>query len=462
VTVASGLRSASWVSGRWHAVRWVGAATLAATAGLALARGLIVPVVVLLAAASLLGLGWRRLTVLLIGATFVTVVRIDVLGASFRIEHLILLSCVAAMILAGRERALLVAARDRTPLLFAAFVLWSAFASVFQAVEPSKSLLIVGWLALDWLFLVVLLAAWEDASTLAGVAARWAAMAAVVAIGLWISATVAGTGFGVVTVDVERGTAATGLSFEPNLLGFTFAVWAFLVLSGAVGISGWKRTALAVLALLALMLSLTRAAIIGLLCGLLVWAMLGGAAARRRTVRVMAATAVAALIVAAVAPGVGAPFARRASRILDFGSGTGQLRVQSWRDAIGDMNGVDWIVGLGSNSFGQRHLDPTQEGVPAYLANLPLQILYDGGIVGVLLLGLTLVSVSSRRRVRDGLGPGLVTVYVVCATATSPFWYGTTWILVALACIDRRQEAANDGSAGGSPLAPVVTPLPSG
>ena len=415
-------------------------AIVGALAGLALGgAGAIVPVVVVVAGASLLALGWKRLTVLLIGSTFVTYFRFNLLGANLRLEHLVLVACVVAMVAAGRERSLLAAAKDRTAMCFAAFVLWSALISALRAAKPAESLLIDGWLALDWVFLLVVLATWADARSLAGVAARWAGVAAAVAVALWVSATMAGTAFGVVTSDAERGTTASGLSFEPNLLGFTLAVWAFLTLTGVARLSGRMRTAVLALALVGLTLSLTRAAMIGLAGGVLVWAVLRGRVARRRVLRMAAATALVALIAVKLAPGASAPVARRASQVLDFGSGTGQLRVDSWRIALGDLHGVSWVVGLGSNSFGQRHIDPTQPGVPAYLGNLPLQILYDGGLVGVVLLGMTLISVVSRRRVRDGLGPGLITIYVACAAATSPFWYGTTWILVGIACLDRRE-----------------------
>jgi len=416
-------------------------ALVAAAAGLAIGgAGLIVPVAAVVAAASLQVLGWRRLTILLVGSTFVTFFQVDLLGPSFRPEHIVLLACVVAMVAAGRKDSLLAAARDRTVLLFGAFVLWSALVSVLVAPNPTDSLLIDGWLALDWLFLVVILAAWEDTRALANTASRWAGLAAAVAVALWVSATFAGTAFGVVTVDVQRGTAASGLSFEPNLLGFTLAVWAFLTLTGTTGLTGRKRAAVLLVTILGLALSLTRAALVGFGGGVAVWALIGGKVARRRAVHIAAATALAALVVVTVAPGVGEPVRRRASQIFDFGGGTGQLRVDSWREALGDLHGVSWVVGLGSNSFGQRHLDPTQPGFPAYLGNLPLEILYDGGLVGVALLGLTLISIVSRRRVRDGLAPGLVTLYVVCAAATSPFWYGTTWILVGIACLDRRRH----------------------
>lgn len=415
-------------------------AAVGGAGGLAIGgAGLLVPVLVVLAAASLQFLGWKRLTVLLIGSTFVTFLRIDFLGASLRLEHLVLLACVVAMVAAGREQSLLTAARDRTAMFFAAFVLWSALASALQAVSPADSLLIVGWLALDWLFLVVILAAWDDPRAVARAGAQWAGPAAALALGLWVAASIAGTSFGVVTVDVERGTAATGLSFEPNLLGFTLAVWAFLVLTGVTGLPQRLRAAVLGVVLIGLTLSLTRAAMVGFGAGVLVWALLGGGLARRRILRVAGATALGALVLAVFAPGTAAPVTRRASQMLDFGSGTGQLRVDSWRTALGDLDGLSWIIGLGSNSFGQRHQDPTLPGVPAYLGNLPIQILYDGGIVGVVLLSLTVFSVLTRRRLRDGLGSGLITLYVVCAVATSPFWYGTTWLLVGMACLDRRR-----------------------
>jgi hypothetical protein len=414
-------------------------AALAVVAGVAIGgAGLLVPVLVVLAAASLQLLGWTRLTVLLIGSTFVTVVRIDILGATFRLEHLVLLATVFALVVAGHERSLIEAARDRTAMLFAAFVLWSAVASLLQSVSPGESLLIVGWLALDWLFLVVVLATWRNAASLGRTGLRFAGLAALVGIVLWVAAQTVGTTVG---VSAEAGgTAAAGLSFEPNLLGATVAFYVFVAFTGRSAALRGKTNWVIIVGVVAVALSLTRAAMVGLGLGLVIWAGLSGWEARLRLLRLLLAGTVAAVIIVLLAPQVAGPVSRSAAEAFDFEAGTGRNRLESWRTAVADLDGINLIVGLGTNSFGQRHLEPTLPATPtpAYLANLPLQIVYDTGLIGAALLAAIVASILSARRLRDGRAAGLLVLYVVCASATSPFWYGTTWVLVAMAILDRR------------------------
>ena len=136
------------------------------------------------AAVGLQALGLRRLVALLVGATFVTLFRIDVAGLSFRPEHFALVPCLAAVVLAGRSRALVDAALDRTVLLLGSFVAWNAIVSIFQAPDPGASLRIVGWLLIDWLILVTLVAVIDDPEDLARQGALWAGLASCVALAL--------------------------------------------------------------------------------------------------------------------------------------------------------------------------------------------------------------------------------------------------------------------------------------
>lgn len=417
--------------------------TVAAAAGLAIGgAGLVVPVLIVLATASLQLLGWKRLAIVLIGSTFVTVLRVDLMGATFRLEHLVLVATVVALVVAGREQSLVVASRDRTAMLFAAFVVWSAIISALQSVSPGDSLRIVGWLALDWLFLVVVLATWRDAASLAGTAVSFAGIAALVAIVLWFAAWAAGTSVG---VSAETGgTAASGLSFEPNLLGATVALYVFVAFTGLSSLSRSRTTWFVMAGVVAVALSLTRAAMVGLGLGLAMWAVCSGSRARLRLLRLVLAGTVVAAVAVLIVPQIAGPVSRSAAEVMDFEAGTGRNRLESWRTAVADMRGFNLVVGLGTNSFGQRHFEPTlpTTPTPAYLANLPLQILYDTGIVGAALLSAVVGSILSARRLRDGRAAGLLIVYVVCASATSPFWYGTTWVFVAIAILDRRATSS--------------------
>jgi hypothetical protein len=169
--------------------------------------------------------------------------------------------------------------------------------------------------------------------------------------------------------------------------------------------------------------------------GLLVWAMTGGMVALRKGVAVAGAVAVAGVVVMIAAPDAAEPLRDRAENVFQFDSGTGGLRVETAETAMDDLDWANAITGLGANSFGQRHLEPTQPGVPGYLGILPLQILYDAGLIGVALLGFAFAKLKPFERERRGRALGVTAAYLVAASATSPFWFGWTWLVIALAVL---------------------------
>jgi len=102
------------------------------------------------------------------------------------------------------------------------------------------------------------------------------------------------------------------------------------------------------------------------------------------------------------------------------------------------------LLGLGTNSFGQRHYDPSQENAPDYLGVLFVQNLYDAGIVGLGLL-LALIILQVKRGVKflklspdpkyKALMKGLLIGFlalIVAYQSTSAFWFGFNWIYLGL------------------------------
>jgi O-antigen ligase len=326
-------------------------------------------------------------------------------------------------------------------MLLGLFIAWATAISFLRAPDPSASLAIAGWLALDWLILVFALAAVDDAQTFERVGSAAAVGAAIVAIALWLLSSAGFIDFGTQQETLTGAPAAYGLSFEANILASTLAIWLFLILTGSRSIR-FRGIALCLLGT-ALVLSLTRAAIIGLLLGLAVWAVLEGKVARRQVLRGLVAAAVAIAALSVFAPRVVAPFTTKLEAAASFHSGTGQLRVESWTSALGDIHGSgDAMLGLGLNTFGQRHLDPTAPELDRnyYLGNLPLEIFYDTGLVGVLLLAAAIATMRPLRRERPGRAVGLIIIFVVCSIATSTFWFGSTWLLIAMALQRRTRE----------------------
>jgi hypothetical protein len=74
----------------------------------------------------------------------------------------------------------------------------------------------------------------------------------------------------------------------------------------------------------------------------------------------------------------------RGSQIVDLQSGSGATRSAEWRIALDDVKGSP-LLGLGTNSYGQRHLG-LRVDEPGYLGNLYIRTLYDSGVVGLALL----------------------------------------------------------------------------
>jgi hypothetical protein len=386
-------------------------------------------------------IGVRRLVLVLIVATFVTRFRIVIGGFHFMPEHIVLLVALVSLAMSTRLNRVAAILRSPTVLLLGLFIAWATVMSVLRAPEQTASLAIAGWLALDWLILVLALAAIDDTETIERVGSTAAVAAAVVAIGLWVLSSAGLIAFGTQQETLTGAPAAYGLSFEANILASTLAIWLFLILTGARS-TRFRVTAFGLLGT-ALVLSLTRAAIIGLLLGLAVWAVLEGKVALRRTFRSLAAGAVAIAALSLLAPSVIAPFTTKLADATEFKSGTGQLRVESWTTALGDIHGsTDALLGLGLNTFGQRHLDPTVPELDRayYLGNLPLEIFYDTGIVGVLLLAGAVVSMRPLRRKRPGRAVGLIIIFLVCSITTSTFWFGSTWLLIAMALRGRHSR----------------------
>jgi hypothetical protein len=123
-------------------------------------------------------------------------------------------------------------------------------------------------------------------------------------------------------------------------------------------------------------------------------------------------------------------------------SGSVRQRAGESLIALNDLR-LSPIFGLGSGSFGERHIDYTLDPPgPGYLGNLYLRTLYDTGAVGLVLLVVFLVGVlwprPTLRRSRAELAP--VAWALIFGSGTLAIAYGVTdgsllvwpWILLGL------------------------------
>jgi O-antigen ligase len=221
-----------------------------------------------------------------------------------------------------------------------------------------------------------------------------------------------GTRWGVSTSGV--GAPATGLAHEYNILGgmAASAAIAFLVLMRERNPLFSRRFCVLSfwICFAALVASLTRGAWIAFIVALLAMLMIRRKVRpRRNRVAQIAITAMglavglgAIYVVAAAPSDPSTPNAivARGSRLLEFGEGSGANRVSEWQIALREVQRSP-LLGLGTNSYGQRHEAPKkrpENAKGAFIGNLYIRTLYDSGIVGLSFLLVFLLSVEWPKR----------------------------------------------------------------
>jgi hypothetical protein len=370
-------------------------------------------------------------------ASMVTRPAIEAGGVSLRFEIALAFLALSTLIL-GKNRGL-----GFGPMMAVATA-WLgllAASSVLSSPDARASLATLTWLALS-LTAAMWLALNPGVARLAlRVGLISSSALAVAAIALWlVNLGIESFHLGLQTDPTYGGKAAYVLSIEANILAGLLVLWNLLAhgLGHMVGWSGrrWLHTALVVPAVLA---THTRTALMALALGLLVLHVrsLG------RAIVSVAALVVSAGVVSYVAGSL--PGLSKFWGGLTLSEGTGAVRVHSWELALRQSieSPTALLFGHGFNSFGQRNLDPTRPDlfIPSYLGNLPLQLLYDGGLVGVCLAGALLIlgvhRLVSRQSTR--LVAAFLLTYVVLSVSTSFLWLLEGWWIAALlyACVAR-------------------------
>ena len=242
---------------------------------------------------------------------------------------------------------------------------------------------------------------------------------------------------------------AYGTFLEANLFG---SFQGFTVVAGIAVLSAgekMKRYTSILLILgttvsaIALALSFTRAAWLGAIFGVFLLALFQ--LRTGRSIALLLRFAVVGIVsIAALAPtGLLGNVIERFQDISES-SGTLAFRLERFRLALQEWPSSP-ILGLGTNSYGQRHWDPTQNYAPDYLPNLVLATLYDTGLLGLMtllvvfialagaLIGATLHGDTGWQRVMAlGMLCGLAVLFV-SYQATNGFWFSYVWIILALA-----------------------------
>ena len=446
----SGAPASRWIQ------RNVALPMLLIAAGLAVALGF--SATVLLSAALIFGVvasvPARHIAALLVLCTSLTRPAIELAGFNFRLEHLFLFALIGRIAI---EKPSVLAYRV-TGLegIAALFVAWNAITSLLWAPDVASSLAIVGWMGLDVAILFVLghalasgLVSWRLLLT---AAITGAALHGLVAFALWVAGIAFGTAVGVQEEHFTGGLSAYGLAYEANMLGIQEMVWLVVLASTVLSSSMRARAPIWLGLTLGLVASLTRAAWLGLLGFGMVAVVIGGRrggglASRGRVASSLAAAALlGGFVLIATGDYVGPLVSQKGAALVDLQSSTGAARVETWELAIGDLQNEPRAIvfGLGTNSFGQRHLDPTNIQEVGYLGNLPLVILYDTGLVGAAIALLFCIKFIRRSRFRGWTSFGFLVAIGIAGTATNPVWFGFIWVAFVLLADDSQSRSRAD------------------
>jgi len=300
--------------------------------------------------------------------------------------------------------------------------------------DKASSLNICIWLTLNLVIVALALALFEDDKQ-ALFRRMYVGAFIVVATGVggWALAVTTGNTMGAI-LDPVQGVRARGVSFEPNILAGSAAMWTLILLTQQRRLrkSEWLLIALAVAAI---PLSTTRSALVALAAGLGIFALRMGTRVLR-LIPIALAGVVALTVLQTALPGALLSITDKFGD-MGFTNQTSSYRLNSWVAAVKEMSGTDWLVGKGTNSFGQRHFDPTHPGehLPYYLGNLPLATVYDVGLLG----GAVLIAVALILVVRKGPDRHLarrvaaLVTFLLLSIGTSPFFFSTYWLFIALA-----------------------------
>lgn len=405
----------------------------------------------------LLTLRLRQILVLLVLSTFFSGVLMPIGIADIRIEHTIMLVAIVAAAIqihrpVGIQRLRLL--RDDRLVLLSIFGLigWNVVVSILRSPDLATSMRMAGWLTLNACIYWILRAGMgrDGSVTVARLAVMGSGLMGVASVMVWAYATLGYTGWGVQWDYATRSYVPKLFAYESNILGSTLALWVIvglaLVSHHSQSLSkAWRRTTVwsTGLAAAGVVATLSRGATAGLLVGLIILVLRGKANwLKGLLVVVAAALVVSSAGLSPAAFGPARDLTTKMVQITNFDTGTGRVRLHAWQDALGDLDTTGAAFGLGLNSFGARHqwITGTGEG---YISNLPLQIVYDGGLVALLLFVCFLYVVIKK----DGAGHdrsfrlAWAATFLVASAATNALWIGSTWVTLAILMSEDRPEA---------------------
>ncbi|WP_353665316.1 O-antigen ligase family protein [Microbacterium sp. che218] len=316
--------------------------------------------------------------------------------------------------------------------LLALWLIVGTLASLFFSPVVSASLVIIAWI-----FLGLCMAAWisldrRRARQVVRVSIWAAFIASLLAILVWGGTFLGFTSWGVQLDPTYGGYAVYLTSLEANIFAGLITLWSAVAMTrwGAT-VPAYIRVSVVCLAPVVALAAHTRTALIAWVFSLVIFAF----ARRARVVRwSIGLLLVGVFFLFASGVSTGGLGLDKFGEIADFGSGTGSYRSLTWEFALQDfLSSGSSLIGLGNNTFGLRHIDPSKPGLtePWYLGNVFLQVLYDTGILGSVLLVVAALVLVIRTRSFSGFV--ILATYLILGALTSVLWLAQTWIFVGLA-----------------------------
>ncbi|WP_037141802.1 O-antigen ligase family protein [Rhodococcoides fascians] len=370
---------------------------------------------------------------------------LPVAGINMRIDTLLMPAGIISALLNGYGPKVVRAVREPVVLLMLAFIGVNVLSSVVFAVAPGESLRIVIWYASNLIILVLALACWAESRERLY---RLLFIGAVVNVfaGLvgWFIISSGGTWGGY--TDGIYGARASGIAFEANILAGICAIWLLIAITQTRKLS-WITWATILVGSGVTIMTNTRAAVVAVVVGALVYFVFRGRKSLR-VVPVLISVGIAAWAVRVFDPDTYEQIVGKLSNV-QFNNDTATYRYNVWDIASSEPQGWSVLLGMGTNSYGQRHLDPTDltNTKAAYIGNLPLQTYYDVGIVGVAILAVAVFLVWKRgTRYSRQRRLAILTGFLIISTACSPFFFAYFWLMIALSLAKDSRPAEPAGT----------------
>lgn len=369
---------------------------------------------------------------------------IPVAGVNLRPETLLIPVVLVSVVVHGKVEKFFYWMTRPFSVWVLGFIVLSAVVTILNAPDVGASMNIVAWYLLNLVVLALALTAWGDnRAALYSRLKFCAALTVTTGLAGWLILQATGVEF-LAVLDADSGARATGITFEPNILAGYAALWLYILITqpGRPSRGEWFLIAGCVAVI---PLTGTRAAIVALVAGLAV-VVLAMPRLIPRLIPIALLAGVGLIVIVSLYPTV---VAETFARLTDFAfsNQTATFRYNVWDTAWIDIssNG-NWIFGHGTNTYGQWHYlstDPTKT-TPGYLGNLPLQTLYDAGVVGVFfILGAALSLLKGSTGKGRARRFGALVTFTIIAIACNPMFLASFWLFAGLALAkDKSAEPA--------------------